>query len=166
MRVALIVGMAENGVIGRDNTLPWHLPADLQYFKRMTLGKPIIMGRKTFESIGRPLPGRTNIVLTRQPGFAPAGVVVAANLDEALRLGQAQAARDGADEVMVIGGAAVYAEALPVADRLYITRVHLSPEGDARFPEPDPRQWQRLSAEPAPDQAPCTFERWERKTVA
>lgn len=163
MRVSLIVGMAENGVIGRDNALPWHIPADLQYFKRATLGKPVIMGRKTFESIGRPLPGRTNIVLTRQPGFAAEGVRVAATLADALQQASQQAEADGVDELMVIGGAAVYAEALPLADRLYITRVHQCPEGDARFPEPDQACWVRVSAEPGPEPVECTFEVWERR---
>ena len=162
MRVSLIVGMAENGVIGRDNTLPWHIPADLQYFKRVTLGKPIIMGRKTFESIGRPLPGRTNIVLTRQAGFAAAGVQVVATLEAAIACARQQAAADGVDEIMVIGGAAVYAEALPRAERLYITRVHQRPEGDAHFPEPDPDEWKRVSAESGPEPVECTFEVWER----
>ncbi len=167
MHIALIVAMAENGVIGRDNRLPWHLPADLRHFKRLTLGKPVIMGRKTFESIGRPLPGRTNIVLTRQPGFAPAGVRVAASLDAALAMAEAQARADGVDEVMVIGGAAVYAEALPRADRLYLTRVQLAVDGDARFPEPDPASWHRTACEPLPagDPGPlrCVFETWQRR---
>ncbi|HEY9036736.1 MAG TPA: dihydrofolate reductase [Pseudomonadales bacterium] len=165
MRVSLIVGMADNGVIGRDNALPWHIPADLKYFKAVTLGKPIIMGRKTFESIGRPLPGRTNIVLTRQAGFEAAGVQVATTLDEALALARQQADADGADEVMVIGGAAVYAEALPRVERLYITRVHLRPEGDAYFPEPNPEHWVRVSAESGAAPSEYTFEVWERRAV-
>lgn len=157
MRIALIVAMADNGVIGRDNRLPWHLPEDLKYFKQVTLGKPVIMGRKTYDSIGRPLPGRTNIVLTRQSGFQPAGVRVVHTLDEALLVATGQARADGAEEVMVMGGAAVYAEALPRADRLYLTRVLAAVEGDARFPLLDWSAWVLRSSEAHPAAGPSGY---------
>ena len=142
--LAVIVAAAENGVIGRNNALPWHLPQDLQYFKRVTMGKPIVMGRKTFESIGRPLPGRTNIVITRNPDFQSAGVRVVASLDEALRLAGEVALIDGAGELVVIGGAEIYRAAIPRADRLYITEVHASIAGDAFLPDIDWGQWREV----------------------
>lgn len=138
MIVSLVVARADNGVIGKDNALPWHLPADLRHFKRLTLGKPVIMGRRTFESIGKPLPGRENIVLTRDPDWRAEGVTVAAGLDIAL-------ANDVA-EVSVIGGAQVYAVALPLADRIYLTEVHASPEGDTVLPPFGP-DWQEVARE-------------------
>src|SRR3954471_22704955 len=131
--VALIAAIAENGVIGNKNGIPWRLPADFAHFKRMTLGKPLIMGRKTFESIGRPLPGRTNIVVSGQPGYQPDGVLVISSLEAALEHAQSIAAADGASEVMIGGGAQIYSETLLVADRLYLTRVALNPEGDSYF---------------------------------
>jgi len=146
-RLAVIVAVAENGVIGRDNGLPWHLPEDLRYFRRITMGKPIVMGRKTFESLGRALPGRTNIVISRNAQFAPADVLPAASLDEALALAGRLADEQGAGEVVVIGGAQIYALALPRADRLYLTRVHASVEGDAVLPPVDWTQWTETSCE-------------------
>ena len=140
--IALIAAVATNGVIGRDGALPWRIPADLKHFKALTLGKPVIMGRKTYVSIGRPLPGRQNIVLTRDAGFRAEGVTVARNLDAAL----AAANRDAA-EVMVIGGAAVYAAALPHARRLYLTLVRASVAGDVRFPDFDRADWVEVSHE-------------------
>ena len=140
--ISLIAAVAENGVIGVDRGLPWRLPSDFAFFKRMTMGKPIVMGRKTFESIGKPLPGRTNIVVSRQPTFRPEGVEVAADLDAALARAAEVAETTGVDEVMVIGGAVLYKTAIERADRLYITHVALSPEGDARFPLIDPEVWQ------------------------
>jgi dihydrofolate reductase len=145
--VALIVAAAENGVIGRDNALPWHLPRDLQYFKRMTLGKPVIMGRRTYDEIGRPLPGRRNFVVSRQREYSPQGVTVNESLDAALESAAAQAFIDGVEEVMVIGGAQLYELALPVADRLYLTRVHAEIRGDTVFPEVDWDNWVTRSAE-------------------
>ena len=145
MTLSLIVAAAENGVIGRNNALPWHLPEDLKYFKRTTLGKPIVMGRITFESIGKPLPGRTNIVISRQPDYQAEGVKVVASIDEALALAEDIALIDGVDELMVIGGAAIYAEALPRADRLYLTEVHAEVPGDAYLPELDLAQWRECS---------------------
>lgn len=139
MRVSLIVAMAVNRVIGSAGELPWRLPADLAYFKRITMGKPVVMGRKTWEAIGRPLPGRHNIVVTRNRAFAAAGAVVVHSLDAALdRI-------VGDDEVMVIGGGEIYRLALPRADRIYLTEVKSAPAGDARFPELDPAEWREVS---------------------
>ncbi len=140
--IAMIAAIGENSVIGADGAIPWRLPTDFAHFKRMTLGKPLIMGRKTHETIGRPLPGRTTLVVTRQTGYAPEGVLVCHSLEAALELGQAIAARDGVDEVMIGGGAEIYREAMPRADRLYITHVAVAPEGDARFPPIDPVHWE------------------------
>ncbi|HEY5790823.1 MAG TPA: dihydrofolate reductase, partial [Gammaproteobacteria bacterium] len=128
MQLALIAALDRNRLIGRDNALPWHLPADLQHFKRLTLGKPVLMGRRTWESLGRPLPGRHNIVLSRDPAFRAEGATVVGSLDAAL-----EAAGDAA-EAMVIGGAAFYATMLPRARRLYLTEVDGEFDGDAWFP--------------------------------
>ena len=159
IRLAVIVAAAENGVIGRNNALPWHLPQDLRYFKRVTMGKPIVMGRKTFDSIGRPLPGRTNIVITRNPGFSAEGVRVVASLDEALRLAADIALIDGATELVVIGGVEIYRASIPRADRLYITEVHASVEGDAFLPRIDWSQWREVGRErhPASDANPYDY---------
>lgn len=127
MTLTCIVAVSENGVIGRAGDLPWHLPEDLKRFKRLTLGHTIIMGRKTWVSIGRVLPGRRSVVLTRTAGFAPEGATVVGSLDEALAFGE--------DEVFVIGGASLFAEALPRADCIHLTRVHARIEGDTFFPE-------------------------------
>ena len=140
--MAMIAAVAENGVIGNGNAIPWRLPADFAHFKRMTLGKPLIMGRKTFESIGRPLPGRTNIVVTRQRGYQPDGVLVISSLEAALEHAQAIATADGASEVMIGGGGEIYRAAMPQADTLYITHVALTAPGDALFPAIDPEIWQ------------------------
>ena len=139
--VAIIAAIAENGVIGDGNHIPWRLPGDFAHFKRMTMGKPLIMGRKTFESIGRPLPGRTNIVVTRQEGYHPDGVIVISSLDEALERAQEIAQTDRANEVMIGGGAEIYRQALPFADRMYLTQVMLEPQGDTYFPPIDFEQW-------------------------
>lgn len=142
--LSLIVAMAENRTIGINNNLPWHLPNDLQYFKKVTMGKPIIMGRKTYESIGRPLPGRRNIVITRQTGYTQAGVDVVSSLSEAIQLGEDIALVEGHEEVFVIGGAEIYQQALNYADRLYITHVLADVEGDAFFPSIDWSQYQEI----------------------
>ena len=134
MIVTLVVARADNGVIGRDGGLPWHLPADLRHFKQLTLGKPVVMGRRTFDSIGKPLPGRHNIVLTRGDWTA-AGVTAVPDLAAAL------AAAGPVDEVMIIGGATVYAAALPLADRIHLTEVHIAPDGDTVLPPFDPDVW-------------------------
>jgi dihydrofolate reductase len=140
--IALIAAVAENGVIGSGGEIPWRLPSDFAFFKRTTLGKPVVMGRKTFESIGRPLPGRTNLVVTAQPGYQPEGVEIMASLETALVRAREIASRDGVDEVMVIGGGEVYRTTIGIADRLYITHVAVSPLGDAQFPEIDPAVWE------------------------
>jgi dihydrofolate reductase len=142
-----MVAAAENGVIGSNNSLPWHLPQDLRYFRQVTMGKPIVMGRKTFESIGRPLPGRCNIVVSRNPDYSAAGVRLVASLEEALVLAEQVAASAGAPEAVVIGGAEIYALALPRADRLYLTRVHAAVQGDARLPPIDWDQWREVGRE-------------------
>lgn len=148
MRKALIVAMAQNRVIGRNNALPWYLPGDLRYFKQATMGKPILMGRKTFESIGRPLPGRLNVVITRDPEWeAPTGVVAEQSLEAAYRRAEAQAELEGGDEIMIIGGGQIYADALPDIDRMYVTQVHADVDGDAWFPEVDWAQWEELGRE-------------------
>lgn len=133
--LSLIAAVAENGVIGAKGALPWRLPDELAHFKRTTLGKPVLMGRRTFESLGRALSGRTNVVVSRARDFTAPGALVARDLDAALALVA------DAPEVVVIGGAALYAEALPRAQRIYLTRVHARPDGDVHFPELDPADW-------------------------
>lgn len=144
MKLALIAAYAQNRVVGIDNKLPWHLPEDLKYFKRCTSGKAIIMGRKTYESIGRPLPNRTNIVITRNPAFKADGVKIVTSLNDAIELAAAVNEVNGVDEIMVIGGAAIYELTLPMADRLYLTHVHAQVEGDAYFPEVDFSNWREV----------------------
>jgi len=145
IKLSVIVAVAENGVVGVNNALPWYIPDDLQYFKRTTLGKPIVMGRKTYESIGRPLPGRTNIVISRNPDFSAEGVRVVSSLPDALTLAEDVALIDGSDELMVIGGAAIYAAAIPMANRLYVTQIHAVVEGDAFLPDVDWQGWHESS---------------------
>ncbi|WP_455232933.1 dihydrofolate reductase [Geopseudomonas aromaticivorans] len=145
--LALIAALADNRVIGIDNRLPWHLPADLKHFKAVTLGKPIIMGRKTWDSLGRPLPGRLNLVVSRQAGLQLDGAEVFASLPAAIARADEWARERGVDELMLIGGAELYAQGLPLAQRLYLTRVHLAPEGDAFFPESAEGDWQLASRE-------------------
>jgi dihydrofolate reductase len=135
-RITLVAAVADNGVIGNDGDIPWRIPADFAHFKALTLGHVLVMGRATYESIGRPLPGRTTIVLTRDRSWTSEGVLVAPDLSTALRL-----AADVDPEVFVVGGASVYAEALAVADAQVLTEVHLSPVGDTRYPVFDPTQW-------------------------
>ncbi len=147
MDLAIIVAQADNRVIGINNNLPWHLPEDLRYFKQVTMGKPIIMGRKTFESIGRPLPGRTNIVVSRDPAYQPDNVRVVNSLDAARDLAESVCMIDGCSEAMVIGGAQIYEQALPLADRLYLTQVHAEVAGDAWFPEFHPGDWAEIGRE-------------------
>ena len=144
--VAIVVAMAENRVIGRDGGLPWRLPADMARFRSLTMGKPIVMGRRTHESIGRALDGRRNIVVTRRPGYRSPGCMVAPSFEAAL-----DAALDtpasGAAKVAVIGGASIYERALPVADRIHLTVVHASIDGDVRFPELEPGTWREVARE-------------------
>ncbi len=139
--IALIVARARNGVIGQNNQLPWRLPEDLRYFKRITLGKPVIMGRNTWESLGKPLPGRDNIVITRNNSFYAHGATVVNDMETALLLADSLAAASGAEEIMVIGGAQIYAEALPYVTRAYVTEVDADIDGDAFFPALDPAEW-------------------------
>jgi dihydrofolate reductase len=158
--------MADNGVIGRDNRLPWRLPIDMQHFMTTTMGKPVIMGRKTLESMKSPLPGRTNVVLTRDPLWQRDGVQVVGDLPEALDLAEQQGLIDGIDETMIIGGAEIYSLALPLAERLYVTRVHTEPAGDVYFPPIDLDAWRLLSHQQHPSDdrhsAPCSIEVYER----
>jgi dihydrofolate reductase len=159
---SLIVAAAENGVIGRDGQLPWRLSADLQRFKQLTMGHSILMGRKTFESIGRPLPGRRMIVITRQSDYHAAGAEVAHSLDEAYR----RATEQGETEAFIIGGAEIFREALPHADRLYFTQVRATIDGDVRFPRFDRTCWRLISQEEhvadAKNEYPFSFETYER----
>jgi dihydrofolate reductase len=138
MKISLVVAMADNRVIGRDNRLPWHLPADLKHFKQVTVGKPILMGRKTHESIGRPLPDRTNIVVTRDRSYTAPGCVVVHSIESALRAAGAH------EEAMVIGGTDFYWQLLPKADCIYLTLVHAEFEGDALFPELKESEWREV----------------------
>lgn len=142
MKISLIVAMASNRVIGLNNQMPWHLSADLKKFKSITMGKPIVMGRKTFESIGRPLPGRTNIIISRNADYRQEGCVVANDLDSALT-----SACQLADEIFVIGGSALYDSLLPRAKRLYLTQINAAFEGDTFFPEINQDEWQELNRE-------------------
>jgi dihydrofolate reductase len=158
MSLALIVAASENNVIGRNNELPWYLPGDLQYFKAMTLGKPVIMGRKTFESIGKPLPGRDNIVISRQADYSTQGIKVVASLEDAIALGQSINLINGADEIMVIGGAQIYQQALAIADRVYLTRVHRKVEGDAYFPALNAQDWSEVAREDVAAEEPNPFD--------
>ncbi|MBZ0328760.1 dihydrofolate reductase [Halomonas sp. ANAO-440] len=164
--VAMIAALSRNRVIGVENQLPWYLPEDLRFFKRMTQAKPLVMGRKTFESIGRPLPGRINIVVTRNSTFRHDGVRVCHDLASALALADQQATIDGSEEIMVMGGGEIYAQALPFASRLYLTEVDVEVEGDARFPELGDSQWeevQRVPGEPADGQPDYSFVEYRRR---
>ncbi len=140
-RISVIAALAKNRVIGIENRLPWRLPEDLAHFKALTFNHPILMGRKTFESLGRPLPGRTNIVITRNPGYRKDGCLVAASIPAAIAL------CEDADEIFFIGGAELYAQAIPLADRLYLTEVDIEAEGDAWFPEYDRSAFREVSRE-------------------
>jgi dihydrofolate reductase len=163
----MIAAVARNGVIGRNGALPWRLPSDFAFFRRMTMGKPLIMGRKTFEGIGRPLPGRTSIVVTRDAGYRPAGAIAVTNLGAALEQAQSIAEADGAGEVMIGGGGEIYREAMPLADRLYITHVALDAEGDTAFPEIEASIWREAEELAVPrserDSAPFRILRYERR---
>jgi dihydrofolate reductase len=147
IKIVLVAAVGENGVIGRDGQMPWRLKSDLRHFRALTLDKPVVMGRKTFESIGKPLDRRTNIVITRNPEFHAEGVATAPNLAAALELARKDAKRRGTDEIMVIGGGGIFTEAMPLADRLEITHVHMAPEGDVYFPPIDPQQWRAEKCE-------------------
>ncbi len=148
--LTLVVAVAQNNVIGREGGLPWHLSGDLKRFKADTMGRPIVMGRKTFLSIGKPLPGRDNIVVTRDKDFKPDGVIVAANLDAALALAVEAAAARGAEDIAVIGGGEIYNQLFDRADRLILTHVFASPDGDTLFPYVDPAVWKSVESEDFP----------------
>jgi dihydrofolate reductase len=145
VKIVLVAAIGENDVIGRDGQLPWRLKSDLKHFRELTINKPVIMGRKTYASIGKPLKDRTNIVLTSDLGLDAPGTVLAPNLDAALAFARQDAARRGVAEIMIIGGSDVFAAMMPKADRLEITHVHASPAGDALFPSIDPAVWQRVA---------------------
>jgi dihydrofolate reductase len=142
--IVLIAAVAENGVIGRDNTIPWRLKSDQQRLKAMTLNKPVVMGRKTFESLRRPLPGRTNIVITRDASYRAPGAIVTTSFEKACAVALGDALRRSAADIVMLGGEDVYSRALPIADRLEITEVHAAVEGDTRFPAIDPAQWEEV----------------------
>jgi dihydrofolate reductase len=164
VRVSLIAAMAENRVIGVNNSLPWRLPADLRHFRRLTIGHHVIMGRRNYESIGKPLPDRTNIVVTRNPSYQAPGCLVKHSYEDALTVAQ------GDSEIFVIGGAEIYRQALEHADRLYLTLVHAQVQGDTYFPPFDEKHWQEISRERhEPDEKnlhACTFLIYDRKKTA
>ena len=168
MDIVLLAAVAENGVIGRGNTLPWRLKSDMAHFRKETMNKPVVMGRKTFLSISKPLHGRTTIVISRDAGFAAAGVLVASNLADALTAARGDALRRGSDEIIIAGGAELYAQALPFAARLVLTEVHQRADGDTYFPSFDGKAWReivRSEQTPAPgDDASFAFVSYERVT--
>jgi dihydrofolate reductase len=171
MDVVLIAAVAENGVIGSGGTMPWRLKSDMQHFRALTAGKPVVMGRRTWASLAvKPLPGRTNIVVTRDAGFMAPGVLAAPGLETALEAACGDALRRGTDAVMVIGGADIYAQAMRRATRLEITQIHASPQGDTRFPPIDPAIWREVAraAHPAGpnDDAPYDFVSYLKATDA
>ncbi|KAB2938733.1 MAG: dihydrofolate reductase [Hyphomicrobium sp.] len=150
MIISIVVAVADNGVIGRDGGLPWRISSDLKTFRRLTMGKPLIMGRRTFQSLKKPLDGRDNIVVTGNTDYQPQGAITANDFAAALTIAQACAKERGVGEIAVVGGTAVFAAALPVADRIYKTEVHGNPAGDATFPAVDWSQWQEVSREALP----------------
>lgn len=152
MKISLIVAMASNRVIGLDNQMPWHLSADLKRFKKITLGYPILMGRKTFESIGRPLPGRTNILVSRNPAYRPEGCLVVNDIESALNLGC-----QNAENIFVIGGSTLYRELLPIANALYITQINKEFAGDTLFPQIDDEHWTEVEREDISDDPTVSF---------
>jgi len=145
MNISLICAMSENRVIGRNNSLPWHLSEDLKYFRRTTMGNSIIMGRNTWESIGRTLPGRTNIVISRNPDYEAQGAKLVSSLEDAIKLAQSISVIDGSGEAFIIGGASLYQSALPLANRFHLTRVHAEVDGDTYLADFDESQWQEIS---------------------
>ena len=165
-KVVLVAAVAENGVIGRGGTLPWRLKSDMQHFRRLTVGRPVVMGRKTYESIGKPLKDRTNIVITRDRGFAADGAIVANSLETAMDMAREDARKRAADSIAIIGGAGIFSDGLAIADRLEITLVHAAPAGDTFFPSIDGKIWRetaRMRQDAAPDDdADVSFITYER----
>jgi len=167
--IVLVAAVGENGVIGRDGKLPWRLKSDLKHFRAITWGKPVIMGRKTYQTLQRPLPGRTNIVVTRDEKFSAPGVLAAPTLENALATGRGDALRRGANEIAVVGGAEIYAQTLPLAQRIALTLVHMRPKGEALFPPVDTEAWEETersehSAGPD-DEAPFAFVSYRRRLI-
>ena len=152
-RLVIVVARAENGVIGKGGGLPWRLSSDLKFFRKVTMGKPLIMGRKTYESIGKPLDGRDNIVVTRNPDFTGQGIFVVSTVERAIELAQEKAVERGVDEIAIIGGAEIYNQILPSTDLIMLTEVHAAPDGDTWFPELKEQNWREVSRtrhEPGP----------------
>jgi len=158
IRLSMMVAKASNNVIGRNNKLPWYLPNDLKYFKQVTFGKPVIMGRKTWESLKGPLPGRTNIVITRQPDYRAEGAKVVATVDEAIAMAENVAFIEGQEEAVIMGGAEIYALALPQTERLYLTEVHADVEGDTFFPAYATAEWQEIGREDFAAEGPNPYD--------
>jgi dihydrofolate reductase len=167
MKLAFVVAVAKNGVIGRNGGLPWRLPTDLKHFKALTMGKPIVMGRRTWDSIGRPLPGRETIVVTRDQKFSAEGVHVAHSIEAGLQLAHEQAARLQADTIMIGGGFDIFAALLGRADAIHLTEVDLAPEGDVKFPPLEPARWVEIACEAPPraanDEANVRFVTYARR---
>lgn len=167
MKLAFVVAVAKNGVIGRNGALPWRLPTDLKHFKRLTMGKPMLMGRRTWESIGRPLPGRETIIITRDPSFSADGAHVARTIEAGLSLAEDQAKPMQADTIMIVGGAEIFAALLDRADMIHLTAVDLAPEGDVLFSPLDPAQWAEVACEAPPraanDEANVRFLTYARR---
>jgi dihydrofolate reductase len=165
--ISLVVAVADNDVIGRDGGLPWRISSDLKTFRRLTMGKPLIMGRRTFQSLKKPLDGRDNIVVSRDADYRPEGAIMASSFEAALDIARTCAKARGVDEIAVVGGTTVFAEALPMAQRIYKTEVHASPPGDAHFPQVDWSQWREVSREVLPsgpkDDSSATLVVFERK---
>src|SRR6185369_5831917 len=163
MTISFIVAVSENNVIGKNNQLPWHLPSDMKYFKNKTWAMPVVMGRKTFEALGKPLEGRTNIVITRQTDWRPAGVEIVHSIDQAI----VEATKLDAKEIFIIGGAEIFSAALPSADRIYLTLIHHGFEGDAFFPELKQEEWKLVSNKDheadEKNKYAHSFQVWERK---
>jgi dihydrofolate reductase len=170
MEIVLIAAVTDNGVIGADSAIPWRLKSDIQRLKAITMNKPVVMGRKTFASLKRPLPGRTNIVITRDPDFRSPGAVVTNSFETARAIAHADALRRGADDIAVIGGAEIYAQFFGIADRLEITEVHAAPNGDTRFPAIDWGAWQEVARVKHPagpdDAAPFCYVTYRRRKRA
>lgn len=169
MEIVFVAAVAENGVIGRDNAMPWRLKSDLKHFRALTMGKPIVMGRRTFESLAGPLKGRTNIVVSRDPKFDAPGILVASSLDHALAAARGDALRRGVSEIMVVGGSHLFAALMPKAARLEVTHIHTSPDGDTFFPPIDPAIWKEVAraehAQTPDDSAPFTCVTYQRTTA-